>query len=132
MGYIHRDLKPENIVLNLSPLEVRIIDFDLANLNTINERTLGVGTPGYHPEKVPWRDGSARWDVWALVAIICEADMPKDRYKRWDREHECIREIRAHNSKKTTCANLGYLLLHSLLSRNYEEMLSVREVMEVL
>ena len=28
MGYVHRDLKPENIVLNLNPLEVRIIDFE--------------------------------------------------------------------------------------------------------
>jgi len=27
LGYVHRDLKPENIVLNLDPLEVRIIEF---------------------------------------------------------------------------------------------------------
>jgi serine/threonine protein kinase len=27
LGFVHRDLKPENIVLNLNPLEVRIIDF---------------------------------------------------------------------------------------------------------
>ena len=25
---IHRDIKPENIVLNLKPLEVRLIDFE--------------------------------------------------------------------------------------------------------
>ena len=30
LGYTHRDLRPENIVLNLSPLEVRIIDFTVA------------------------------------------------------------------------------------------------------
>ena len=30
LGYTHRDLKPENIVLNLDPLEVRIVDFTSA------------------------------------------------------------------------------------------------------
>ena len=30
LGYVHRDLKPENTVLNLHPLEVRIIDFIIA------------------------------------------------------------------------------------------------------
>ena len=28
IGYVHRDLKPENIVLNLRPLQVKIIDFN--------------------------------------------------------------------------------------------------------
>ena len=32
LGYIHRDLKPENIVLNLRPLQVKIIDFNRAYL----------------------------------------------------------------------------------------------------
>lgn len=32
LGYIHRDLKPENIVLNLNPIDVRIIDFDAVAL----------------------------------------------------------------------------------------------------
>ena len=30
LGYNHRDLKPENIVINLDPLEVRIINFTTA------------------------------------------------------------------------------------------------------
>jgi serine/threonine protein kinase len=30
LGYVHRDLKPENIVLNLDPIDVKVIDFDLA------------------------------------------------------------------------------------------------------
>jgi serine/threonine protein kinase len=34
MGYVHRDIKPENVVLNLDPLEVRIIDFERARLDS--------------------------------------------------------------------------------------------------
>ena len=29
IGFVHRDLKPENIVLDLKPLTVRIVDFNL-------------------------------------------------------------------------------------------------------
>jgi serine/threonine protein kinase len=34
LGYVHRDLKPDNIVLNLEPLEVRVIDFDASVIDT--------------------------------------------------------------------------------------------------
>ena len=44
--------------------------------------TLGtvLGTPGYFPIAKVWRDGSKKWDIWALVAIILEADMKIDVY----------------------------------------------------
>ena len=34
LGYVHRDLKPDNIVLNLKPLEIRLIDFNRAFLQS--------------------------------------------------------------------------------------------------
>jgi serine/threonine protein kinase len=34
MGYVHRDLKPENVVLNLDPLDVRVIDFERVRLDS--------------------------------------------------------------------------------------------------
>jgi serine/threonine protein kinase len=49
MGYIHRDLKPENIVLNLDPLEVRIIDLNQALLDSEATTDWVKGTPGYMP-----------------------------------------------------------------------------------
>ena len=44
--------------------------------------TLGtvLGTPGYFPMAKVWRDGSKKWDIWALAAIILEADMNIDVY----------------------------------------------------
>lgn len=49
IGYQHRDLKPDNIVLNINPLEVRVIDFN--RVVTSETNTLGHwrGTPGYSP-----------------------------------------------------------------------------------
>jgi len=80
MGYVHRDLKPENIVLNTAPLEVRVIDFDRARLQSESSLGTALGTPGYFPFRDNWRDGSKLWDVWAICAILCEADMKYDEY----------------------------------------------------
>mgnify|MGYP001764488997 CR=1 FL=1 len=50
MGYVHRDLKPENVVMNLEPLEVRVIDFERARLDSQSSKGTALGTPGYMPE----------------------------------------------------------------------------------
>jgi len=44
-----------------------------------------LGTPGYFPEASSWLNGNRKWDMWALVAMICEADMKKDAYI-WNNE----------------------------------------------
>ena len=54
LSYVHRDLKPDNIVVNLIPLEVRIIDFDRACLTTDTQKCSALGTPGYFPEAHNW------------------------------------------------------------------------------
>jgi serine/threonine protein kinase len=47
LEFVHRDLKPENIVLNLRPLEVRLIDFNRANNTRMLADGLLQGTDGY-------------------------------------------------------------------------------------
>ena len=69
-------------MINLKPLEVRVIDFDRACLDTTMTFAIVRGTPGYFPEEETWRNGTKRWDVWALAAIILESDMPVDEYKK--------------------------------------------------
>jgi hypothetical protein len=39
------------------------------------------GTIGYFPLYKNLRDGSTRWDVWALAAMILEADMYPGDYR---------------------------------------------------
>lgn len=81
LGFVHRDLKPDNVVLNLKPLEVKVIDFDRVYLDTTMTITRVRGTPGYFSENAEWRNGSRKWDLWALGAMILESDMPKKVYK---------------------------------------------------
>ena len=78
LGYVHRDLKPENVVLNLDPLEVKIIDFITSYSTTIMTRGSIIGTPGYFPDLVTWKVGSRSWDIYSLGVIIFESAMPKD------------------------------------------------------
>ena len=54
------------------------------------------GTPGYTPEACVWLDGSKKWDIWALSAIICEADMPLNEYIIVKREKDAKFKIRSH------------------------------------
>ena len=76
-GIIHRDLKPDNVVLSLRPLKVKIIDFDRSFSMAIGTKGTMVGTDGYYPFKPNMDDGSPRWDVWSLGAMILEADMER-------------------------------------------------------
>ena len=78
--WVHRDLKPDNIMLNLDPLEVRVIDFDRAVPAFESTKGIVKGTGGYFPQASEWQNGSHKWDIWAVAAIICESDMPKDAY----------------------------------------------------
>ncbi len=79
-NYVHRDLKPENIVLNLNPLEVRLIDFEKCTLMSDIRCGNVKGTVGYMPFKSDLRDGSKEWDLFAYVAMLAEADMPRRAY----------------------------------------------------
>ena len=79
-GFVHRDLKPENIVLNLDPLEVRLIDFNTAYPTSQKTVAQTRGTPGYSPQTKYWLDGSTCWDLYALGALVLEADMVTDYF----------------------------------------------------
>jgi len=82
--------------LNIKPLEVRLIDFERARLDS--ERTDGtvLGTPGYFPCYEGWTDGTYKWDIWAFAAMICEADMGFDEYLNVKTDTDIKRKIGAH------------------------------------
>ena len=77
---------PDNVVLSLRPMKVKIIDFDRSFSMAVGTKETMVGTDGYYPFKPNMDDGSPRWDVWSLGAMILEADMEKDHYLNVDSE----------------------------------------------
>ena len=107
---MHRDLKPDNIVLNLDPLEVRIIDFDAVFLDSTTTVGTARGIPGYFPFANKWRDGSKKWDIWAMAAIILECDMFKDGYFNTKGEDDAKQKLKMHLKRPDTCIKLHELM----------------------
>ena len=73
-------------MLSLRPLKVKVIDFDRSVNHAVGTRGSFVGTEGYYPYKPQLEDGSTKWDIWALGAMILEADLEKDQNSRGDNE----------------------------------------------
>lgn len=128
LGYVHRDLKPDNIVLNLSPLEVRVIDFDAVMLETQDTKGKVRGTPGYFPVRDDWRDGSKKWDVWSLAAILLEADMEKDEYIKTKDDKETKCKLRKHLKYEDVCHHLRVIWEGTLQKKKKEEMITIDEI----
>ena len=57
-----------------------MIDFDAVVLDSQVTVDTVRGTPGYFPYRDKWRDGSAKWDVWSIGAILLEANLRPDEY----------------------------------------------------
>jgi len=122
LGYVHRDLKPENIVVNLKPLHVALIDFDRTLPRSTDSKGSVLGTPGYMPNNGELRDGSTRWDVWALAAIILEADMEPGAYRTASNERGSLLRAEGHIKEPETSGHLRRLLNHTMLRSKEDHM----------
>jgi hypothetical protein len=61
------------------------------------------------------RDGSTRWDIWALSAMILEADMEIGDYRTVANERGGIFKAMEHTKKPQTCEPLRRLLNKTML-----------------
>ena len=81
MEFVHRDLRPETIVLNLDPLEVRIIDF--TESFPVTQRTINSprGSLPYRPQLYRWRDDSKGWDYYSFGVLVLESVMSSEDFE---------------------------------------------------
>ena len=115
-------------MLSFEPLKVKVIDFDCVFPSTTYTIGKARGTKGYYPESTKWRNGSFKWDIWGLTALICECDMPKEAFKHTDGEKKAVEKIKNHLSKKATCNNLKYLVKETISKNVEQSMLSTRDM----
>ena len=108
-------MKPDNIVLTLNPLNVKIIDFNRSNLDCTSSLGYVKGTPGYFPIREDLRDGSKKWDVYALGAIILEANMKLDGYYDTKNEEETKAKAKSHLKEPKTCKVIAKIIERTLL-----------------
>ena len=111
---------------------MRIIDFDAAMLETQDTRGKLRGTPGYFPVRDDWRDGSKKWDVWAIAAILLEADMEKDEYLKTKDDKETKCKVRKHLKRDGVCRYLKAIFEGTLMRRKNEEMITLDEIEKLL
>lgn len=114
--------------MNLDPLDVRVIDFNAVFLDSTESKGTARGTPGYMPMATKWRDSSYKWDKWALVAMIAEADMERDYYLHTNFEDDAKKKFKDHLKLKTTCNHLKTLIEGVIFKKREEEMIDFEEI----
>ena len=132
LGYIHRDLKPEYIMVTIEPLEVRIIDFNRISLISTDTEGNVRGTPGYFPERDNWKDGDVRWDIWAMGAIILEADMILDGYYHSKDELDSRLKATKHLKEPKTCKHINRIVRKTLMTMRGENIIGWDEMVREL
>jgi hypothetical protein len=84
------------------------------------------------PEVKCWADGSYKWDMWSLAAMICEADMAKDAYVHINFEKDTLKAIREHTSKGITCPRLVQIMGEIIFKKKEENIMSMEELKKEL
>ena len=67
-------------------------------------------------------NGSTRWDVWALAAIILEADMEPGAYRTTSNERGNLLRAEHHIKEAETNGHLRRLLSHTMIRSKDDQM----------
>jgi len=103
-------------------LKAKLIDFDRAVSWLDTGKGTFPGTPGYYPDANILDDSCVKWDLWALGAMILEADLPKDEYIRVINEKGAKLKAQEHLRNGHVNEDLKQLLRMTMMARSLEEM----------
>ena len=128
LGFAHRRVTPDTIVMNVRPLDVRLICFKSSFPALFQTRGTVSSCSNYAPvgEDIP--DGSPDWDIYALAAIALECDLEKGAFKTLGRERSLQWKAHEHASKGFSCDALSQLLRETVLRPNGKRELGIDDV----
>ena len=129
---MHRDLKPENVMVNLQPLSATLIDFNRAYPLTQCTKGTCRGTEGYFPQKEDLRDGSTKWDIWSLGAMVLEADLGINEYLRVNSENGAIFKAGKYLREDKPHRDIAAIINGTILAGNSENLMSLGEIINHL
>lgn len=119
-------------MLTSKPFRAKIIDFN--RVVSRDELAIGhvKGTPGYFPQREDWRDGSIKWDIWSIVAIILECDMRVGIFKSADNEEHSLYFAREHKREKGVSKGLIKLLDEVMISKKKNPNTDLKAIIKVV
>ena len=93
-------------MLTFKPLKAYVVDFKQACMR----RALTTGPPRagvcYGPLRPNLKDGSLTWDVWAIVAMMVEADMKPGQFLVAAGHQGNLKNMKDHCDLQSTCSGL--------------------------
>ncbi len=119
-------------MVNLKPLEVRLIDFNRSLLRTVTTKGNVRGTEGYCPDVTYLRDGSTAQDIYSMGAIILECDMERDAYFDVGSHQETKLVVNKYMNNPECCDHIKHIVKRTLLCGNFQDVMSMDELIEDL
>ena len=136
-GIVHRDLKPPNILIDAEKRCVKIIDFGLAKINSINHKSgLLIGTLDYiAPEIITTRGKPSAYappcDIWALGIMMFLLFSGKSLMKRNEQSETmdaiCKQPVKFEDPLWTHISKEAKDLIQRMLDKNPKTRITAEE-----
>ena len=91
-----------------------------------------VGTDGYYPYKSNLDYDSSKWDVWALGAMILEADLEKDQYLAVNNERTAQNICQLHLRRGDVNQDLKEVLRMTVMASLVVDIVKLRDIMPLI
>ena len=78
-----------------------------------------------------WRDGSTKWDIWAVAAIILECDMDNDAYRSCKDEADTKRRLKKH-LQNNVCKHLKLVMKEVIMIDDDSKIMGLDTIKDIV